>query len=404
MSKIGNYLSKMFTKANPAQELIAQHEGQTIYTDQPMSIESSYEEFEVVQNGTGMLVNACSEFDIDVKETKLSEGVPNLRMSRLVQLLNHRPNPYQDIQNFRAQIFMDFVLEGNIFIYWDGVHMYHLPAQYVEIVPDTKTYIKNYLYKGQTIFQPSEIIHVQDPGVESIYRGTSRLYSAVRSAKVLNKMRTFQENFFENGAVFGVVLETENTLSQQAKDRTIANWQKNYNTKTGAKKPAIIDSGLKLKSISDNKFTDLDFEESTASYERKILKALGIPPILMDGGNNANIAPNLRLFYLETVLPIVRKYVSACERFFGFDLQLITSTVSALQPDLKEVAEYYSSLVNAGILTPNEARVELRYPELPGKEATDIRVPANIAGSAANPAEGGKPPTSPNGEPKKSLD
>ena len=153
----------------------------------------------------------------------------------------------------------------------------------------------------------------------------------------------------------------------------------------------IIDSGLKLKAVSDNDFKDLDFEDSSTSYERKILKALGIPPILMDGGNNANIAPNLRLFYLETVLPIVRKYVSACERFFGFDLELITGTVSALQPDLKETAEYYASLVNAGILTPNEARIELRYPELTGKEATDIRVPANIAGSAANPTEGGKP-------------
>ena len=47
---------------------------------------------------------------------------------------------------------------------------------------------------------------------------------------------------------------------------------------------------------------------------------MGVPPILMDGGNNANIRPNHRLYYLETVLPIVRKIGFALERFFGFSL------------------------------------------------------------------------------------
>ena len=71
-------------------------------------------------------------------------------------------------------------------------------------------------------------------------------------------------------------------------------------------------------------------------------------------------------------------------------LEAITTNVTALQPDLKDIASYHSTLVNAGILTPNEARKELRYPELEGQD--NIRIPANIAGSAANPSEGGKPP------------
>jgi hypothetical protein len=118
---------------------------------------------------------------------------------------------------------------------------------------------------------------------------------------------------------------------------------------------------------------------------------IGVPPILLMGGNNANIAPNLRLFYLETVLPIVRLYISAVERYFGYDVEAITSNVSALQPELKDVASYHASLVNGGIITPNEARIELRYPKLDGQDT--IRIPANIAGSAANPSLGGRPST-----------
>jgi hypothetical protein len=85
------------------------------------------------------------------------------------------------------------------------------------------------------------------------------------------------------------------------------------------------------------------------------------------------------------------KYVSALERFFGYDISPITSTVSALQPEMKDVAAYYTTLVNGGVITPNEARVELRYEKDTDTESSKLRVPANIAGSAANPSVGGAP-------------
>jgi phage portal protein BeeE len=122
---------------------------------------------------------------------------------------------------------------------------------------------------------------------------------------------------------------------------------------------------------------------------------MGVPPILLDGGNNANIRPNHRLYYLETILPIIRKIEYAFERFFGFKLNEDISNVPALQPELKDQAAYYSTLVNTGILTPNEAREALRLEKIDGFDTP--RVPANIAGSAANPEEGGRP-TSPSTE------
>jgi phage portal protein BeeE len=133
----------------------------------------------------------------------------------------------------------------------------------------------------------------------------------------------------------------------------------------------------------------MDFDTSIKTHGEKIMQAVGVPPILLQGGNNANISPNLRLFYLETVLPMNRKFISAVERYFGYDVEAITSSVSALQPELKDIAAYHSTLVNAGIITPNEARTELRYEVIAGND--DLRIPANIAGSAANPSTGGRP-------------
>ena len=202
-------------------------------------------------------------------------------------------------------------------------------------------------------------------------------------------MQQFQEQFFDNGAVFGLVLTTENTLSQVAKDKTINYWLQKYNTKGGGKRPVILDSGLKPHSLGTANFKDMDFDQSIKTHSEKIMQAVGVPPILLAGGNNANISPNPRLFYLETVLPINRKFISAVERYFGYDVEAITSSVSALQPELKDVASYHATLVNGGIISANEARQELRYQTKPGHD--DLRIPANIAGSAANPATGGRP-------------
>jgi HK97 family phage portal protein len=389
MSWITNAKNWVVEKMNPAQYVISRDEGINVGTDASLTYLQAFNKLETVNRGVSMIVSACSSLDYDVKDSKADPVVSGMRQKSLVKLLNYTPNPYQSAQDFRINIFTDFILEGNIFIYWDGAHMYHLPASNVEIDTDPKTFVKSYTYNSEVKFKPDEIVHIKDLSSLSIYRGTSRLASADRNIKILYKMQTFQEQFFENGAVMGLILTSENTLSQQAKERTIQNWRTQYSPKNGAKKPMILDSGLKPWGEFSDSFKDMDFDQSIKTHDTKILKSLGVPPILLDGGNNANIAPNLRLFYLETVVPIVNRYVSAMERFFGYDVEAVTSTVSALQPEMKDVAAYYTTLVNGGVISPNEARMELRYETKPGHD--DLRVPANIAGSAANPSVGGAP-------------
>ena len=110
---------------------------------------------------------------------------------------------------------------------------------------------------------------------------------------------------------------------------------------------------------------------------------------MLDSGNNANLRPNMRMYYLETILPIVRKINFAMERYFGFKLAEDITDIPALQPELRDQAQYYSALVNTGIISPNEARDALGFEGMEGYD--ELRVPANIAGSAANPDEGGRP-------------
>lgn len=393
-STVARAYNYVVEKLNPAQGEIVNNFGDTKSSDQKVSYFQAFEKLEAVNRGVSMVVNGCASLDYDVKDSLPASVISGVKKKSLQNLLNFRPNPYQSAINFRLNIFTDVVLEGNAFIYYDGAFLYHLPARDVEIITDKKTFIKGYKYNQEIEFNESEVFSFKDVTSGDIYRGTSRLQSAQKSIDTLYNMQSFQDNFFSNGAVFGLILTSDNTLSKTAKENTINNWIQKYNPKLGGKRPVILDSGLKPVSVSQDTFKDMDFDASMTTHNKKILNAIGVPPVLLDGGNNANISPNLRLFYLETVLPLVRGFTSALERYFGFDIEPITATVSALQPDFKEKSDSLSSLANNGLMTVNECRVELRLPVMSDPKYNELREPKNITGSATDPSIGGKPPAS----------
>ena len=378
-------------KLNPAQPLIARDEGLTLGTTENFTnYANAYEQLEVVNRAVNMIVDDASEIPVDVGDKLALEPIyKNIRKSRVNLLLNHEPNPFQDVSTFKRNLIIDLLIDGNIFVYFDGVHLYQLPARNVDIDTDERTYVNGYIYQGKLQYSPQEVIHIKENSFNSMYRGVPRLKPAWRTMKVLGSMRNFQDNFFKNGAVPGLVIKSPNTLSEKIKERMLAAWRARYNPEAGGRRPLILDGGLELDTLSNTSFRELDFADSIKANENIILQALGVPPILLDSGNNANIRPYHRMYYLETILPIVRKINFAFERYFGFDLQEDTSNIPAMQPELRDQAGFYSTLVNGGVMTPNEARVSMRLDPLDGLD--EIRVPANIAGSAADPSEGGRP-------------
>ena len=350
--------------------------------------ETYYENLEVVNRAVNMVVDDAAEIPSVVDRVSVPGVIKGIKRAKVDTLLNKEPNPFQDISTFKRNLITDYLLDGNMFIYYDGVHLYHVPADTVSIHGDSKTYIERYTY-NEVDYKPSEMIHIKENSFHDIYRGVSRLKPAVRTMQIMSYMRNFQDNFFQNGAVTGLVLKSPNTLCEKIKERMMQSWQMRYRPDTGGRRPLILDGGIEIDKISDVSFKDLDFQSAIQENEKIILKAIGVPPIMLDSGNNANIRPNMRLYYLETILPIVRKMNFGLSRFFGFEIKEDVTDIPALQPELRDQSQYYTSLVNGGIISVNEAREQLGFEQLEGQD--DVRIPANIAGSAANPDEGGRP-------------
>ncbi len=353
--------------------------------------EKAYEDIEIVNRGVNLIVDDTAEIKtiVGAQIPGLQSIVKGVKRSRVNLLLNKEPNPFQDISTFKRNLITDFLIDGNIFIYYDGVHLYHLPANKMNIHASQTTYIEKFTFNETVDYKPTEIIHIKDNSFYSIYRGISRLKPALRTMVLMQNMRQFQDNFFKNGAVPGLVLKSPNTLSEKIKERMIQSWSLRYRPDSGGRRPLILDGGLEIDSYTNTNFRELDFQAAIHENEKIILKALGIPPIMLDSGNNANIRPNMRMYYLETVLPIVKKLHTGIERYFGFELKEDVTEVPALQPEMRDQSQYYTALVNGGIISANEAREALNFDPVEGYD--ELRVPANIAGSAVNPDEGGRP-------------
>jgi len=389
-------------KLNPAQPSIASLEP---YASPETIVEyqQAYRDIEIVHRAVEMIINSCVEIPLIVEGSGPAK--------RVNKILNIKPNPFEDRTRLFRRAFLDFILDGNAFFYYDGESIYVLPANDVEVVPDEKTFISHYNYlvsnqrssdyfgyakqtrKSQAIrFESHEIIHIMAENDESIFRGVSKLKPSLRLIELYYYMINFQRQFFKNNALPGFVLTTDNILSKRVKDRLLESWRSTYTTIfDGARNPAILDGGLKIDKFSTVNFEQLDFEDSIERIQQDMAKALGVPYVLMKSGNNANIDANQKLFYLHTVLPILTQFTSAFTHFFDNSITIRPDRLSvpALQPDNKTQAAYYATLVNTGIITPNEAREGLRFAKLDGLDT--IRIPQNITGSATDPTQGGRP-------------
>ena len=400
---MGLLTNLQFAWKHRGQVHIQEDEGKTRSSEKyKFFFEKSYDYVEVVRRGVDLIVDSASEIDVNITDSlplkPVHQGTGRVRQKTLLGKLNFRPNENEDISSYRRELFMDFLLTGNIYQYYDGDNLYHLPSKQIEIITDKKRKVSHYLMNGKTKFMPHEIIHTKDNAGDTVYEGKSRLLSTRENVIILRKMLKFQETFFENGAVPGLVIQTPNILGEKIKQRLLQSWKARYNPESGGKSPMILDGDLKVNPLSQTKFNELDFEDSVRSHELKILKALGVPPILLDSGNNANLRPNIQLFYETTVLPIVAKLISSYERFFAYDMEPDVFKVRALRPEIREAAQYYQGLVNTGIMTINEARSELRLEPSDEEHADELRIPANIAGSAEDPTSGGRPPEEENDE------
>lgn len=394
-------------KLNPGQRIIRDMEPVSHRTNRkPFTTGQAYSKIEILNRTANMVIDSAAECSYTVGDKyNIVTYANGVKTKTLDTLLNVRPNPFMDISTFRRLVVTDLLFEGCAYIYWDGTSLYHVPAALMQVEADANKFIKKFIFNNQINYRVDEIIFIKDNsyvcGTNSQISGQSRVATVIDSLEKRSKMLNFKEKFLDNGTVIGLILETDEILNKKLRERKQEELQLDYNPSTGQSSVLILDGGMKAKPYSQiSSFKDLDFKEDIEGFNKSICLAFGVPQVLLDGGNNANIRPNIELFYYMTIIPMLNKLTSSLTFFFGYKITPNTKEVAALTPDKESEAKHLTSLVNNGIITGNEARLELNLEPLDDEQMNKIRIPANVAGSATGVSgqEGGRPQGSTEGD------
>lgn len=378
-----NDLVDLSVKENRADSVNYQGIGRTKYASGLPPTElytgplNAWNNYPIVASCINAMADAISSLSVKVYKVRGGEFVEDSRHE--FHEIYRNPNPYQSSQEFVEEISKNLNLFGNAFISIEKaspLELYVLPATQMAVIPDAKTKVKEYRFyiNGvQQVYKPEEIIHIRITNPEDPYLGLPPLSVAKKILALEGNRIDFATNFFKNHAVPIGVLETDSTVSETILQKLRGEWTRLYTGMTRVGATAILQGGLKFRSIS-SPLKDLDFKSLKELSNSDILSIYRTPAIVLgdlaeSSGEEGKAA--VTAWWRNAVIPHLKRIETAINRglkdvVFGggkarFEFNL--KDVAALQDDKESLSKYLSQLVSSSIMTGNEARAIVGLPK-----------------------------------------
>jgi HK97 family phage portal protein len=262
-----------------------------------------------------------------------------------------------------------------------------VPSQYMEnIEGDFRKPIIGYKYveKNEILFKEEEIIHFYNPSLERYFDSFSAANVLSEYIDLNNASVTWNKNIANGGGIPPLVAKGEGLTAEQA-EKLRDSWQQQSGA-NNSHRLKIMSENLTLEKMS---MTPHDAEWGNAILQamRVIFMTLNVSSSLMnDAGNKTynNVHDSRKALYQECAIPLARKLYSVMNRklsgLYKDNAMIIADTdnIDVIQEDKKLQATRLVSLVREGLMTQNEARIELRLP-VSQDESADMLIRSSIA-------------------------
>jgi HK97 family phage portal protein len=241
-----------------------------------------------------------------------------------------------------------------------------------------------YTEKEEILFREDEIIHFYNPSLERYFDSFSAANVLAEYIDLNNASVTWNKNVATGGGIPPLIAKGEGLSAEQA-EKLRDSWQQQSGA-NNSHRLKIMSENLTLEKMS---ITPHDAEWSNAIMQsmRVIFMTLNVSSSLMnDAGNKTynNVHDSRKALYQECAIPLARKLYSAMNRKLSNmykDSPMIiadTDNIDVIQEDKKLQATRLVSLVKEGLMTQNEARIELRLP-VSQDDSADLLIRSSIA-------------------------
>lgn len=229
-------------------------------------------------------------------------------------------------------------------------------------------------------YSPDEIIHIKVPNPNNPYRGKSVVEAAAKSIDTDEAITEALINFFRNGMIANFALTTDQNLNEDQIKQLEAQLKSKRSGVKNAFSVPILSGGLDVKPIQmSNKEVELIaleewFRDKIMAMFNNTKASLGIT----DDVNRANAEATLLGWKRSVIVPKMGRIIDALNEFLlpRYGDNLILGFKDPIPEDRGTKIKELAILVDAGVLTPNEAREELEYEPTEGGD--DLKGSGNI--------------------------
>lgn len=296
--------------------------------------------------------------------------------------------------------------------------LYLMQPDRVKIIPDKQAFVGGYVYtvnSQEVRYERDEVLHFRLPHPMNDLYGLSRADVLELILGTDYKRMIYDDSFFRNGTKLGGMLVPDIkdgvSMDYSAFQRAAEQWKA---THVGAQNMNKIDAfGFPVKLVeTEAKPKDMEFVQMKEQHEHDISAVTGVPRALtgrVEDANRSNMEALLTVFWDTTMVPLLTVFAARmnedlCSRY-GEDLVVEPDfdAVDALSEDVSAKIERSERMVNAGLWTLNEGRIEADSDALDNGDllktkvsetwtpVDEIGIPAPEAAPAEIPAEEATP-------------
>jgi HK97 family phage portal protein len=245
----------------------------------------------------------------------------------LCRLLD-RPNPWLTPWELWYLTTIYLELTGNCFWYvaaGDPAELWVIPTPWVTVVPDPVSYVGGYTVAAPGVpaehFSPAEIVHLKYPNPLDPHLGLSPLQANALTVDAHSELMRSRFQTFQAGPRPGVVLQTDQTLSDQTVSRLEDKLEAKFAGRANWHRPLVLEQGLKASPWTLTP-AEMDFLNSARMTRDEILAVFRVPPpitgVVENLGLGADIWHGARVMFCEgTVQPKLDLIAQSLTRGLG---------------------------------------------------------------------------------------
>jgi HK97 family phage portal protein len=289
--------------------------------------------------------------------------------SELYDLLTKQPNEKMTMFSLMKASVASILLNGNAYILIRRESnkikdLVFVPAGFVNIIESPEK-IEYQVTGYKQLIPAKDMIHLKNISLDGV-RGVSTLQYARITLGIATASENTANNFFKSGGAISGILSTPNSLSTKQKEDARQSWAMAYGSNNDRNGIAVLDGNWSFQELSISP-ADAQLLESRKFNVIDIARFFGVPPTkLFDtaGVNYNSLEMSQLAFLTDCIQPLLVKIEQEFEvKLFNrgerthFDVKF--DTTSMLRVDKTTLANYYNTMFNMGVLSPNEIRKAL---------------------------------------------